>query len=59
VAFEDSRTGAASALAAKMFVIGVPSTPGAALGAHLTFDSLAHAELRTWMASCTTRVHLG
>jgi HAD superfamily hydrolase (TIGR01509 family) len=28
VAFEDSRTGVASALAAKMFVIGVPSVPG-------------------------------
>jgi HAD superfamily hydrolase (TIGR01509 family) len=59
VAFEDSRTGVASALAANMFVIGVPSAPGAVLGAQLTYDSLAHAELRTWMASCKTRVHRG
>ena len=59
VAFEDSRTGVLSALAAQMFVIGVPSTPGAVLEAHMTYDSLAHAELRTWMASCTTRVYGG
>lgn len=59
VAFEDSRTGVLSALAAQMFVIGVPSTPGAVLDAHMIYDSLAHTELRTWMASCTTRVHRG
>lgn len=55
VAFEDSRTGVTSALAANMFVIGVPSMPGAALDAHLSYSSLAHAELRSWMASCRTR----
>jgi HAD superfamily hydrolase (TIGR01509 family) len=54
VAFEDSRTGVASARAAKMFVIGVPSTPGTALEAHVTYNSLVHAELATWMATCTT-----
>jgi HAD superfamily hydrolase (TIGR01509 family) len=54
VAFEDSRTGVASARAANMFVIGVPSVPGTALEADATYDSLAHPELRTWMASCTT-----
>lgn len=56
VAFEDSRTGVASARAAKMFVIGVPSTAGVVLDAHLTYDSLAHTELRNWMATCTTRL---
>lgn len=59
VAFEDSRTGVASALAAQMFVIGVPSAPGAVLDAHVTYDSLVHAELSTWMATCTTRVYHG
>ena len=59
VAFEDSRTGVASARAANMFVIAVPSTPGAALDAHVTYGSLAHAELRTWMAHCATRVRKG
>jgi beta-phosphoglucomutase-like phosphatase (HAD superfamily) len=59
VAFEDSRTGVVSALAAQMFVVGVPSTPGGLLDAHVAYDSLAHAELRTWMASCTTRVYRG
>jgi HAD superfamily hydrolase (TIGR01509 family) len=59
VAFEDSRTGAASALAAKMFVIGVPSVPGTTLDAHVTYDSLAHDDLRIWMANCTTRVRQG
>lgn len=59
VAFEDSRTGVASALAAKMFVIGVPSMPGTTLGAHVTYDSLAHDELRIWMANCTTRARHG
>lgn len=59
VAFEDSRTGVASARAAKMFVIGVPSTPGAVLGAHLTYDSLAHTGLRSWVATCTTPVRRG
>jgi HAD superfamily hydrolase (TIGR01509 family) len=56
VALEDSRTGTASALAAKMFVIAVPSTPGAVLDAHATYDSLADAELRSWVATCTTPV---
>lgn len=59
VAFEDSRTGVVSALAAQMFVIGVPSAPGAVLDAHVTYDSLAHAELSNWMATCTTRVYRG
>jgi HAD superfamily hydrolase (TIGR01509 family) len=59
VAFEDSRTGVASARAAKMFVIGVPSTPGTALEAHAAYDSLADAELRMWMANCTARVRHG
>jgi HAD superfamily hydrolase (TIGR01509 family) len=54
VAFEDSRTGVASARAAQMFVIAVPSVPGAPpLGAHLTYDSLAHPGLTAWMTACT------
>ncbi len=52
VAFEDSRTGVASARAAGLFVVGVPSVPGAVLDADLTYDSLAHAELSAWTASC-------
>lgn len=56
VAFEDSRTGVASARAAKMFVIGVPSTPGPVLDAHVTYDSLTHIELRSWVDACTTPV---
>ncbi len=51
VAFEDSRTGVASARAAMMFVIGVPSAPGAVLDAHVTYDSLTHSELRSWVAA--------
>lgn len=54
VAFEDSRTGVASARAANMFVIAVPSTPRAVLDAHVSYESLAHTELRSWVASCTT-----
>jgi beta-phosphoglucomutase-like phosphatase (HAD superfamily) len=54
VAFEDSSTGVASARAAGMFVIAVPSVPGALLDAHLTYDSLAHPGLVAWMAICTT-----
>ncbi len=46
VAFEDSQTGAASARAARMFVIGVPSVPGTTLDAHVTYDSLAHDRAR-------------
>jgi HAD superfamily hydrolase (TIGR01509 family) len=59
VAFEDSRTGVAAARAAKMFVVGVPSTPGALLDAHVTYDSLADAELSRWVVSCTTPVTHG
>jgi HAD superfamily hydrolase (TIGR01509 family) len=54
VAFEDSSTGVASARAAGMFVIAVPSVPGALLDAHLTYDSLTHPGLVAWMATCTT-----
>jgi beta-phosphoglucomutase-like phosphatase (HAD superfamily) len=50
---EDSSTGVASARAAGMFVIAVPSVPGALLDAHLTYDSLAHPDLTAWMAACT------
>ena len=59
VAFEDSRTGVASARAAGMFVVGVPSIPGAALDADALFGSLADPELARWAADCTTRVRRG
>jgi HAD superfamily hydrolase (TIGR01509 family) len=53
VAFEDSATGVASARAAGMFVVGVPSAPGAVLDAHVTYGSLTHAELANWAGACT------
>jgi len=53
VAFEDSRTGVASARAAGMFVIAVPSAPRAAADAHVTYHSLADTELGSWVATCT------
>jgi HAD superfamily hydrolase (TIGR01509 family) len=59
VAFEDSRTGVASARAAKMFIVGVPSMPGAALDADVTYDSLAHVELKDWVTGCTTQLRRG
>lgn len=34
-----------------MFVVAVPSVPGASLGAHLTCDSLAHPGLTPWMTA--------
>jgi hypothetical protein len=37
-----------------MFVIAVPSVPGALLDAQLTYDSLTHPDLTAWMANCTT-----
>jgi HAD superfamily hydrolase (TIGR01509 family) len=52
VAFEDSSTGVASARAAGMFVIAVPSAPAALLDAHLIYDSLTHPDLVAWMAVC-------
>lgn len=48
VAFEDSGTGVASARAAGLFVIGVPSLPGTTLDVHRTFASLDDQELRAW-----------
>lgn len=52
VAFEDSRTGVASARAAGMFVVGVPSTPGSTLDVDALFSSLADDELREWANAC-------
>jgi HAD superfamily hydrolase (TIGR01509 family) len=57
VAFEDSSTGVASARAAGMFVIAVPSVPGALLDAHLTYDSLTHPDLTAWMAAALITQH--
>lgn len=58
VAFEDSRTGVLSALAAQN--VRDRSAVNAGRCARRAPDlRLAHTELRTWMASCTTRVYRG
>lgn len=46
VALEDSPTGSASAWAAGLYVIGVPSKPGPALEAHRYADSLEDSGVR-------------
>lgn len=46
VALEDSPTGSASAWAAGLYVIGVPSEPGLALEAHRYADSLEDSGVR-------------
>jgi HAD superfamily hydrolase (TIGR01509 family) len=48
VALEDSRTGVASARAAGLFVVGVPSVPGSTLEADALYCSLADPELESW-----------
>jgi HAD superfamily hydrolase (TIGR01509 family) len=50
VAFEDSRTGVASARAAGLFVVGVPSLPSVLLDTDRTYASLADPELLSWAA---------
>jgi HAD superfamily hydrolase (TIGR01509 family) len=50
VAFEDSRTGVASARAAGMFVVGVPSLAGVTLDVDAVFGSLADPALVEWAA---------
>jgi HAD superfamily hydrolase (TIGR01509 family) len=50
VAFEDSATGVASARAAGMFVVGVPSLPGAALDVDAAFATLTDPALTGWAA---------
>lgn len=54
VAFEDSRTGAASARAAGLFVVGVPSVPGGTLDADALYGSLADPGLQSWAGACTS-----
>ena len=46
VALEDSPTGVAAAMAAGMYVIGVPSLRGVVLRAHLTASSLSEPSVR-------------
>jgi HAD superfamily hydrolase (TIGR01509 family) len=50
VAFEDSRPGVAAALAAGLYVIGVPSEPGVSLDAHQVMSSLDHPSVRAALA---------
>lgn len=45
IAFEDSRTGAAAARAAGLWVVMVPSGPHAPDDAHLILDALSHPAL--------------
>jgi HAD superfamily hydrolase (TIGR01509 family) len=54
VAFEDSRTGIASARAGGLFVVGVPSVPGSTLDADALYGSLADPDLQSWAAACTS-----
>ena len=54
VAFEDSRTGVASARAGGLFVVGVPSVPGSTLDADALYGSLADPGLQDWAATCTS-----
>jgi HAD superfamily hydrolase (TIGR01509 family) len=49
VAFEDSRTGVASAKAAGMLVVGVPSLPGVVLDTAYSFGSLVDDGLVAWV----------
>lgn len=48
VAFEDSPTGLASARAAGLFTVGVPSEPGLTLEADHVFASFEDTELAAW-----------
>jgi beta-phosphoglucomutase-like phosphatase (HAD superfamily) len=52
VAFEDSRTGVASARAAGLYVVGVPSVAGSTLDADALYRSLADPDLMSWAAAC-------
>ena len=54
VAFEDSRTGIASARAGGLFVVSVPSVPGSTLEADALYGSLADPALQNWAAACTS-----
>jgi HAD superfamily hydrolase (TIGR01509 family) len=51
VAFEDSRTGVASARAAGLFVVGVPSLAGVELDVDALFPSLTDSALAAWTSS--------
>ncbi|MDQ1646259.1 MAG: hypothetical protein QOJ50_2443 [Cryptosporangiaceae bacterium] len=52
VAFEDSATGLASALAAGLYVVGVPSLPGTVLDSHTTLSALGDAS--EWAGAVTS-----
>lgn len=51
VAFEDSHTGVASARAAGLYVVGVPSLPGVTLDTDVVFGSLTDSALTRWAAT--------
>ena len=55
MAFEDSRTGVASARAAGLYVIGVPSLPGVDLNTDAVFPTLTGPALVRWAAAVSTR----
>jgi len=55
IAFEDSRTGLASARAAGMHVVGVPSLPGVVLDADIIFTALTDPALTGWAAAAGTQ----
>ncbi|GAA1595275.1 HAD family hydrolase [Actinoplanes couchii] len=59
VAFEDSRTGVASARAAGLHVVGIPSLPGVDLDAHTVLGSLTAPALASWAETVTTRLPAG
>jgi HAD superfamily hydrolase (TIGR01509 family) len=49
MAFEDSPVGATAATAAGMLVVGVPSTSGSTLSAHITISSLECVDVDRWV----------
>jgi HAD superfamily hydrolase (TIGR01509 family) len=55
VAFEDSATGVASAVAAGLHVVGVPSLPGTVLDVHTTLSALTDDAVTHWALAVTPR----
>jgi HAD superfamily hydrolase (TIGR01509 family) len=55
VAFEDSATGVASAVAAGLHVVGVPSLPGTVLDVHTTLAALTDEAVTEWAVAVARR----